>query len=497
MPPGEIIDEEGDIIVDCAGILFRVSFKALALASPIFYYKFQPASREGKAVPGQAHTNVRLPDDDSDAFRIFCNIAHHNSTRLPLDPDPDTLQRLAVFVNKYQGHDAVVRHGYIWLQQSTQGRSAEDLWRLFQFAHSLNLHTSCFELSREIILQRGLSSRFRDWDFATKNLALMHEDVLDKLDARLASLRSKVEVAIVALVEKAPVCECQPTAAYVGKYIGGLKRHGIFPGTPAIGEKSFSEICDVAANSFPIFLWDSAVNMVREASCDGCNAFGKANPEQKSALVLELLQLHPRSSVSTHTFSSAIPTINLGSLNHNTSLFPNRCSSRFAGHELFLVSSKIISVASPVFKVMLKPEFKEGSVIDDQGCHVVNLPEDDPDTFLVFCQIAYHRLEDLAEKVKPEFLSRLAAYKYLCHAALLDRAQIWLEQWYKGRPLEDFWSILQFAYVFGQKKHFASITRELLLGKPIYSRDWTFGDHNSGLIPELVIGWWNFLFPIL
>ena len=55
------------------------------------------------------------------------------------------------------------------------------------------------------------------------------------------------------------------------------------------------------------------------------------------------------------------------------------------------VSTKILSVASPVLKAMFRPErFREGRGIDAMNPPTVCLPEDPPNGFRIICRSLYH-----------------------------------------------------------------------------------------------------------
>ncbi len=59
---------------------------------------------------------------------------------------------------------------------------------------------------------------------------------------------------------------------------------------------------------------------------------------------------------------------------------------RLNGYDL-LVSSKVLSLASPVFEAMFKPHFKEGVELHSQlgESLIIPLPEDDLEATTLFC----------------------------------------------------------------------------------------------------------------
>ena len=80
------------------------------------------------------------------------------------------------------------------------------------------------------------------------------------------------------------------------------------------------------------------------------------------------------------------------------------------------VSSKVLSLASPVFKAMFAPTFAEGSALVKGGnCHV-HLSDDNPAAITLLCMILYHRSDVLKVEVGAELMDDMAilADKYDC-----------------------------------------------------------------------------------
>ena len=55
------------------------------------------------------------------------------------------------------------------------------------------------------------------------------------------------------------------------------------------------------------------------------------------------------------------------------------------------VSSKVLSLASPVFKALCTPGFAEGNTIAMGGVSCIHLPEDDTDAMIAFCSVTHFR----------------------------------------------------------------------------------------------------------
>jgi hypothetical protein len=179
-PVPETIDTDGDVVINCSGVCFLVSSKAVSLASPVFRAMFTSMFKEGLALrapssPGGRAT-IKLPSDSADAFRIFSYYAHHNLEALPNTISPDSLLELAIFIDKY-GCAALMMHTCeTWSKQCLKGVSEEGLWQLLQAAYVLRWESSFAQISRSLIQKR--KEPFHDWAFAISNNVFFSEDFI-------------------------------------------------------------------------------------------------------------------------------------------------------------------------------------------------------------------------------------------------------------------------------------------------------------------------------
>lgn len=94
------------------------------------------------------------------------------------------------------------------------------------------------------------------------------------------------------------------------------------------------------------------------------------------------------------------------------------------------VSAKVLSVTSPVFEAMFKPEFNKGLVPSTSEPFVISFPEDAPEAMTWLCH-ALHLHPDLDHD--PEFAIReqvaYLAHKYQCTRAIVPWSRVWLQQW--------------------------------------------------------------------
>ncbi|RDW58019.1 hypothetical protein BP6252_13430 [Coleophoma cylindrospora] len=131
-----------------------------------------------------------------------------------------------------------------------------------------------------------------------------------------------------------------------------------------------------------------------------------------------------------------------------------------------LVSSKHMMLASPVFKAMLRPNFREGETLRATGQATIPLPEDHLDAFVILLDIIHGRSKKIPRVVPFEMLLSLAILidKYRLHELTRFFAEIWLDAVKEDIPTEmtrELVPWLVIAWVFGRADEFRNITRIL------------------------------------
>lgn len=146
-----------------------------------------------------------------------------------------------------------------------------------------------------------------------------------------------------------------------------------------------------------------------------------------------------------------------------------------------LVSSKILSLVSPVFEAMLKPHFKEGVELHSGiGYHNIPLPEDDLAATTLFCQVTHFRYRDIPQIPSLVCLENLAIFcnKYMCAEAIVSYGTLWIQRHGSSHSLEDLSRLLLLAYVLELPESFASISWEMLrLQAGPFSTLWAISNH--------------------
>jgi hypothetical protein len=176
----EIMDPDGDVVINCSGVCFLVSSKAVSLASPVFRAMFTSKFKEGVALrapsSSDGRANIELPSDNADAFRVFAYYAHHNVEALPSTISPDILLALAIFLDKYACAALLMHTCEAWSEQCLKGASEKGLWQLLQAAYVLGWESRFVQVSRSLIQKR--KGQFHDWTFAINNNAFFSEDFI-------------------------------------------------------------------------------------------------------------------------------------------------------------------------------------------------------------------------------------------------------------------------------------------------------------------------------
>ncbi|SLM41255.1 hypothetical protein LPUS_12201 [Lasallia pustulata] len=143
------------------------------------------------------------------------------------------------------------------------------------------------------------------------------------------------------------------------------------------------------------------------------------------------------------------------------------------GAHRITVSSKVLCLASDVFKAMTKPRFREGLSLRSPKNPtaepvVIVLPDDDPLATLMLCQLLHFQI-DMVES-HPDAMKVLALAvvcdKYNCAGAIRYATEMWLNLLVGSADVSSLKQLLIATYLLDSAVMFASVTSKLL-------RDWT------------------------
>ena len=143
----EIIDEDGDVLVQACSKEFVVSSKVLILASPVFRAMFSSRFLEGsKTRSTNQPLKLPLPDDDQDALELLFHNLHFSPKWTRQMPDINLQVKVAYLCDKYDCTSCIHSGSLLWLRSLTDKdcKSSNLLWKLSTIAFLLG-HEVDFE----------------------------------------------------------------------------------------------------------------------------------------------------------------------------------------------------------------------------------------------------------------------------------------------------------------------------------------------------------------
>lgn len=154
-----------------------------------------------------------------------------------------------------------------------------------------------------------------------------------------------------------------------------------------------------------------------------------------------------------------------------------------------LVSSHVLSIASPVFNAMFNGNFSEGQSLSTVTPKKVLLPDDDPEALILLCRITRMQASKLAEGIDLSPLADFAVLrdKYQCTEAVTfwSKVQVaYLLNW----PIKAYREKLFFiTYVLDLPKEVWQVTLHLIRdGSDPFSYD--TATHGLSMVPLVFLG---------
>ena len=96
---------------------------------------------------------------------------------------------------------------------------------------------------------------------------------------------------------------------------------------------------------------------------------------------------------------------------------------------IFRVSSKHLTLASPVFDPLVRVQFREAAALSKSGPVKIHLPDDDPDGMLYLLKAVHGKFRQMTGEMTPRFLMQivLLADKYELHESIEPFADKWFK----------------------------------------------------------------------
>lgn len=129
-----------------------------------------------------------------------------------------------------------------------------------------------------------------------------------------------------------------------------------------------------------------------------------------------------------------------------------------------LVSSRVLSLASPVFEAMFNSGFTESQDLSSESPREVPLPEDDPECTLKFCLIIHLQNSNSETDVDMDFLAKFALFchKYACASAVQLWWNLWIQHFLQSPNKNELEKLLFPTYVLDLAKEFYEVTVSII-----------------------------------
>jgi hypothetical protein len=139
----------------------------------------------------------------------------------------------------------------------------------------------------------------------------------------------------------------------------------------------------------------------------------------------------------------------------------------------FVVSSKVLSLASPVFRAILNGKFKESVDFGEKKAaseqYTLRLEGDDYEATALFCRVTHFKANDITDRPTTACLEKLAYLcdKYQCVGAVKYCGGIWVRDWIADWRMDlsdsemlisELCQALVFAYVMHLRQEFLDIS---------------------------------------
>jgi hypothetical protein len=154
-----------------------------------------------------------------------------------------------------------------------------------------------------------------------------------------------------------------------------------------------------------------------------------------------------------------------------------------------LVSSHVLSLASPVFEAMFNGNFAEGQGLSAALPKSVALPDDDPNAVTLFCEITHMQLANTTDTVSISRLADLAVLcdKYQCTEAVSSWARVEIAQKLSFPDAPAFEKLLFITYVLDLPLEFGQVSSRLTYDR-IITISYQTATHSTDLMPLEMIG---------
>ncbi|KAE9969057.1 hypothetical protein EG328_007114 [Venturia inaequalis] len=506
------IDPDGDVLLvvgsNKSQVSLQVSSKVLSVASKMFKTMFFGQFKEAVELANSTTPyEVLVPDDEPVAMIALCSVLHH----VEFTPDLSVLNLsdFAGVADKYDAVKACKLAGKAWLDHiylQIYGMSGFLLIRLLNVSYIFDDYQKFKNISKMVLAHPDGCQHVRDFipdavgfpDSVPDTFATLRRDLEDIISERLMDpvtvmARGRKWYGITDHTSnKGGLSSCKHDVAKSYDYTWELTELGLWPITPRKWN------LDTVIQSLAAFKgWTTAQNGVQllnsfGAKCSACSCNTVDRMETlKSAhsntvafwymhntQLAKFFIISSSQQVSTTAFHYSNTIVKLNSMTEpqakrlklatpgNVVVDPDGDVLLLIGTdnsnpELSIqVSSKVLSVASKVFRAMFSRNFREA--LSSMPVKIP-LPDDNPDAILTLCKVLHFDTADLATTHDIAKLQGFAvvADKYDCVLACIFYGRVWLTLfWEDSCALPE---ILALAYLFDDPHTFKKVSATLLL----------------------------------
>ncbi|KAJ8071771.1 hypothetical protein OCU04_002086 [Sclerotinia nivalis] len=157
----------------------------------------------------------------------------------------------------------------------------------------------------------------------------------------------------------------------------------------------------------------------------------------------------------------------------------------------FVVSSRHLSLASPVFKAMLRGNFQEGVKLKEAGKIEIPLPDDDSAAWKILLNIIHGQYMAIPLQLKLQVITQIAVLvdKYRMHEVVYLFVPTWRKAMdYPPTRWEDIISWICISWVFELREEFRELTKKVQLDcVKTFESTIRFYNLDNLPIPQLVI----------
>ncbi|PQE15496.1 BTB POZ domain-containing protein [Rutstroemia sp. NJR-2017a WRK4] len=487
-----------------------VSSKHMCLASPVFKAMLQGRFKEADQLREKGRIEIPLPDDDAAAMEVVARIIHGRFTTIPKIVKLPLFTQITVLVDKYQMLEIVYLNASHWAKaldlREGSHLSWSDRFRWLCISYVLHIKeefnaitkTICRESDRTVarlieesdvidlpIPQFVLAQHHGTDEEIQDAIETMRQQSIQNMIGQLQTLILKYQSSSEACCPLAEV----PTYLYNGKPVPGYGKINVHRNECDAMVLGYLIKSAYVQNLYPQPLppYDSyslfsvsrgIANLEITTACaklsgkldDNHDVLERLHITMSSPKIITVdpdgdlvLMLDPVEEVPKSEHEFQLVTSGEQSDTPTSDIAEPISQTIYKTH--LMVSSKHMSLASPVFKAMLQGGFREGEELRGMKKISLPLPDDDTEAMKILIHWVHCKLNSVPVKVNLELFTNIAILvdKYRMHEVLKIMTPIWTKH-LEADMMKTWNSVVRWiciAWVFGMHEEFQKATQIL------------------------------------